>query len=123
MLLGGGNRAAAAVPLIDATAITAAMNAVQNVHLSPMLLDYLQTLITYTRDSGRFVYGLSTRGALALAAMTRAWAHLHGRDYALPDDVQAVAGEVCLHRLAFKEGVTTLARLRHELFSHVSADA
>jgi len=123
VLLGGGRRAAAAVPLIDATAITAAMNAVQNVHLSPMLLDYLQSLITYTRDSGRFVYGLSTRGALAMTAMTRAWAHLHGRDYAVPDDVQAVAGEVCLHRLAFKEGVTTLARLRHELFSHVSADA
>ncbi|MHC3993559.1 AAA family ATPase [Thiomicrolovo sp. ZZH C-3] len=123
VLLGSGSRAGAAVPLIDAAAVKGAMDAVQNVHLSPMLLDYLQSLIAYTRDSGRFVYGLSTRGALAMAAMTRAWAHLHGRDYAVPDDVQAVAGEVCLHRLAFKEGVTTLARLRHELFSHVSADA
>ncbi|UFS62861.1 AAA family ATPase [Sulfurimonas sp. HSL-3221] len=123
VLLGGGSRAAAAVPLMDAAAINTAMEAVRTVHLSPALIEYLQSLIAYTRDSGRFVYGLSTRGALALAAMTRAWAHLHGRDYAVPDDVQAVLGEVCLHRLAFKEGVTTLNRIRHELFSHVPADA
>jgi len=123
VLLGEGARAAPVTPLIDAAAIDAAMEAVRRVHLSPALLEYLQSLITYTRDSGRFVYGLSTRGAMALAAMTRAWAYLHGRDFVVPDDVQAVAGEVCLHRLAFKEGVTTLNRIRHELFSHVPADA
>ncbi len=108
---------------MDAAAIARTINEVAAVHLSDTMLDYLQGIIAFTRDSGRFVYGLSTRGALALAAMTRAWARLHGRDYAVPDDLQAVAGEVCLHRLAFKEGVTTVKRLRHELFSNVPVDS
>jgi len=109
-------------PLMDAGTIAKTMQEVAAVHLSDAMLDYLQNLIAFTRESGLFAYGLSTRGALALTAMTRAWARLHGRDYAIPDDLQAVAGEVCLHRLAFKEGTTTIARIRRELFTHVLSD-
>lgn len=108
--------------LIPAEQVEAVMAEVRGVHLSDTLLDYLQHLIAYTRDSGLFVYGLSTRGALALASMTRAWARLHGRDFALPDDAQAILGEVCVHRLSFREGFTTAQRIRHELLSHVPVD-
>ena len=110
-------------PVINAEQIAKAMHAVKQVRLSDALLDYLQDIIAFTRDSGLFTYGLSTRGALSLAAMTRGWAHLHGRDYAIPDDLQAVAGEVCFHRLSFKEGVSTVERIRRELFTHVSVDS
>lgn len=99
------------------------MQEAQRVHLSDAMLDYLQALIAFSRDSALFAYGLSTRGALALTAMTRAWARLHGRDYAIPDDVQAVGGEVCSHRLTFKEGPTSIERIRHELFSNVPVDS
>jgi len=108
--------------LLDRQSVAVMMEEVDAVHLSDALLDYLQDLIAYTRESGRFVYGLSTRGALALGAMTRAWARLHGRSYAVPDDVQAVVGEVCLHRLTFTEGATTAERIRSELFTHVPVD-
>ena len=106
----------------DKQRIRQAMHDVRTVRLSDAMLDYLQNLIAFTRESGLFSYGLSTRGALALSAMTRAWAYLHGRDYAIPDDLQAVAGEVCVHRLDFKEGATTLERIRRELFTHVPVD-
>ncbi len=96
---------------------------VADVRLGEPLLDLLQRLIAFTRDSGLFTHGLSTRGALALTGMTRAWAALHGRDYAIPDDIPAVAGEVCVHRLNFKEGPTTVERIRRELFSNVPPDA
>lgn len=102
--------------------IQQAMQGVHSVRLSGAMLDYLQGLIAFTRESDLFSYGLSTRGALALTAMTRAWAYLHGRDFAIPDDLQAVAGEVCVHRLAFKEGATTIERIRRELFTHVPVD-
>jgi len=110
-------------PLMDAGMIAKTMQEAAAVHLSDAMLDHLQNVIAFTRESGLFVYGLSTRGALALTAMTRAWARLHGRDYAIPDDLQAVAGEVCLHRLAFKEGTTTIARIRRELFTNVLSDS
>jgi len=41
---------------------------------------------------------------------------------AIPDDVQAVVGETCAHRLTFRKGATTAERIRHELLSHVPAD-
>ena len=106
----------------DIQQIQQAMHGVRTVRLSDAMLDYLQGIIAFTRESDLFSYGLSTRGALSLTAMTRAWAYLHGRDFAIPDDLQAVAGEVCVHRLDFKEGTTTIERIRRELFTHVPVD-
>lgn len=95
---------------------------VKTVRLSDAMLDYLQDLIAFTRESGKFVYGLSTRGALALTAMVKAWAVLHGRDYATPDDLQAVTPAVCSHRLRFVEGRTNAERVYDEIFTHIISD-
>ncbi len=118
-----GQRDAEGRSLLSDETILNIMRDVQKIHLSDAMLDYLQNIIAFTRESGLFAYGLSTRGALAVTAMTRAWALLHGRDYAVPDDLQAVCGEVCVHRLAFKEGAGTIERIRHELFSNVPVDS
>lgn len=98
-------------------------DAVSSVYLSDALLDYLQAIIALSRNGVYFTHGLSTRGALALAQMTRAWACMHGRDYAIPDDVTAVAPYVSLHRLHFKEGKTTLERIRDVITSNTQPDA
>jgi len=70
----------------------------QKIHLSDPLLDYIQRLVLYSRQSNDFDYGLSPRGALALIAATRAWALLEGRDYVIPEDVQQVLPSVAEHR-------------------------
>ena len=44
--------------------------------------------------------GCSPRGALTLFRMTQSRAFLSGRDYAIPEDVKAVAVPVLAHRLA-----------------------
>lgn len=46
-----------------------------------------------------FLYGLSTRAALALLQAARAWALLEGQDYVIPEDVQEVLPSVASHRL------------------------
>ena len=69
------------------------------VHVSPALLDYVQTLIETTRHSPKFIHGLSPRAALALLAAARAWAFIAGRAMVLPEDVQAVLPSVACHRL------------------------
>ena len=43
--------------------------------------------------------GASSRATLGLVAAARAPALIHGRDYVLPTDVQAVARDVMAHRL------------------------
>ena len=99
------------------------MQRVKDITLSDAMLDYLQNVIEFTRESGRFEYGLSTRGALALTAMVKSWAMLHGRSYAIPDDLNAVTAVVCSHRLKFMEGNTTTVRLSNEIFTHIRSDA
>ena len=73
--------------------------AVDNVHASDQLLDYVQRLIAYTRTEPGFAFGLSPRGALALLRSARAWALMSGRGHVVPEDVQAVLPAVVEHRL------------------------
>jgi MoxR-like ATPase len=72
---------------------------VRKVFVSPALLDYVQAILKYTRESPHYVHGLSPRAGLALLAAARAWALLHGRESVLPEDVQAVLPGVVSHRL------------------------
>ena len=43
--------------------------------------------------------GISTRGAIALYHAMQANAALAGRDYAIPEDIRAVAPHVLAHRI------------------------
>jgi MoxR-like ATPase len=74
-------------------------NAVFDVHASDNLLDYLQRLVAYTRQSPEFAVGLSPRGALALLDCARTWAVMHNRTHVVPEDVQVVLPAVAAHRL------------------------
>ncbi len=108
--------------LLTQAQIEAIMQKASEITLSEALLDYLQEIIAFTRESAKFEYGLSTRGALALTAMAKSWAMLQGRDYVIPDDLQMVTPYVCAHRLVFKEGMTTSKRINVEIFTHIHPD-
>ncbi|MFO8025791.1 AAA family ATPase [Thiohalophilus sp.] len=73
--------------------------AVTRIHVSEDLLDYLQAIITLSREHPEIASGLSPRAGLALLRAARAWALLEGRDHVLPDDLQAVLAGVVAHRL------------------------
>jgi MoxR-like ATPase len=73
--------------------------AVSKVHTSDNLLDYLQRLVAYTRQSPEFEVGLSPRGALALLDCAKTWAAMHNRGHVVPEDVQMVLSAVAAHRL------------------------
>ena len=73
--------------------------AVSKVHASDNLLDYLQRLVAYTRQSAEFEVGLSPRGALALLDCAKTWAAMHNRGHVVPEDVQVVLPAVASHRL------------------------
>jgi len=108
--------------LLTPEQIESYMQQASEVTLSDTLLNFIQEIIAFTRESGLFEYGLSTRGALALIAMLKSWAMLQGRTYGTPDDVQMVTGMICAHRLRFKEGNTTTLRIHNEIFTHVHPD-
>ncbi len=72
--------------------------AIREITCSDPLLDYVQRIIAFTRESRDFGDGLSPRGGLALLTAAKAWAFLAGRGHVLPDDVQAVLPAVAEHR-------------------------
>ncbi|MCC5796620.1 MAG: MoxR family ATPase [Methylophaga sp.] len=70
---------------------------------SDQLIHYVQALLNYTRESGRFVSGLSPRAGLGLVRAAKAWACIDGRDFVLPEDVQSVLPSVVEHRLQLND--------------------
>lgn len=67
-----------------------------DIHLSSPVLDYIQTLLNTTRQSGA---GLSPRAGLNLVRLCRAYAVIAQRDHVLPEDVRAVFPALAGHRL------------------------
>ena len=86
-------------PALQPEELAAVQEAVRAVHASGALLDYLQALINYSRQSPDYVSGLSPRAALAMLAAARAWALMEGRNQVLPEDLQAIVPGVVGHRL------------------------
>ena len=86
-------------PCVDQPTLLAMQQHVATITASDALLDYIQALILYSRESHLFHYGLSPRAGLALLHVSKAFAMLNGRDYVIPEDVQAVLPAVVGHRL------------------------
>ncbi|QDU75887.1 Holliday junction ATP-dependent DNA helicase RuvB [Bremerella volcania] len=75
-------------------------NHVSQVHIENNLLRYMVELAEFTRNRSEVTLGVSPRGLLTLQRVAQAWAHLHGRDYVTPDDIQEMAHPVLNVRLS-----------------------
>lgn len=84
---------------LDAEAVLALREHVNQVHASAALIDYVQALLSRSRNHPGLETGLSPRAGLALLRAARAHALLEGRNHVLPDDVQALFVAVAGHRL------------------------
>ena len=85
--------------VLNGNRLKALQSLVPQVRMSDTLLDYVQRLIAYTRQTDVCHLGLSPRGALALVKSAQAWALLQARGHVLPEDVQAVFVAVAGHRI------------------------
>jgi len=101
-LLAGTDRRdliAQALPQLGPEDVLALREAVNTVHASDALIDYVQALLNRSRRHAGVRVGLSPRAGIALLRGARAYALLLGRNHALPEDVQALFGAVAAHRL------------------------
>jgi MoxR-like ATPase len=69
------------------------------VHVAVQVQRYAVSLVTATRNHPDLRLGASPRATLHLVRAARAAAALDGREYVLPDDVQALVPAVLAHRL------------------------
>ena len=106
----------AVTPVCSAQDILDAQAAVRTVYVSYEVRAYIVALCDATRKTDLLALGASTRAAIALCRAAQARALLCGRDYVIPEDVQALAVCVLAHRLVLSAD----ARMRGETTADVT---
>lgn len=97
----------ATTPVLDASGVMHAREAIMEVHMAPQVQNYLVQLVMATRQPSAYhdsladdlEHGASPRATIALDRCARARAWLLGRDYVTPDDIQSLAHDCLRHRL------------------------
>jgi MoxR-like ATPase len=110
-------------PIATLQAVTSAeeilelQKATREIYVDDLIKRYIVNIVETTRHHDDISLGASPRGSISLFRGAQALALIRGRDYALPDDVKALAVPVISHRLI----VSAAARMRGVNASDVMA--
>ncbi|MEM7127378.1 MAG: MoxR family ATPase [Chloroflexota bacterium] len=96
--LGGEHPISSLERVVDYEKIPQLAEQVWQIRVDDTLRDYVVALVQATRNHSDLALGASPRGSLGLYRSAQARAAVNGRDYVLPDDVQAVAPLALPHR-------------------------
>ena len=92
----------------EADDILAARSAIAALFMDQKVVDYIVDVVRSTREPGSIgltdlkpviAFGASPRASINLAQAARAHAYLRGRNFVVPEDVQAMAYDVLRHRV------------------------
>jgi MoxR-like ATPase len=89
-------------PVTNAEEIDEIISELDIVTVAPSITEYIVAIATATRQHADLRLGVSTRAALALLRVSRAFAATGNRSYVTPEDVKAVAAPVLGHRIALR---------------------
>ncbi|AHB88957.1 MoxR-like ATPase [Thermosynechococcus sp. NK55a] len=111
-------------PLITVEQVLAARQQVRQVHVEPVVLDYLLALVQASRQHPELLLGASPRAAVGWLRATQAQAWLADRPYVTPEDVKAIAIPLLQHRLILKPEAqldgTTLPQVIQSILAKVA---
>jgi MoxR-like ATPase len=89
-------------PVSSPGGVMAMRTALEQVEITPDLLDYIVAIVGATRRDPQVQVGASPRGGLALVQLARGQALLAKRDYVIPDDIKQVAVPALAHRVTLR---------------------
>ena len=78
---------------------------IKDVHIHDDVYKYIVSLAEATREHEAIDLGVSTRGVIALAKLSRVYALVKGRDFVAPQDVQFLLPYVFSHRIMLRGGL------------------
>ncbi|MBE9014445.1 MoxR family ATPase, partial [Pseudanabaenaceae cyanobacterium LEGE 13415] len=105
--LQSGDRVSELPPCISIEEIRELQALCAQVRVESSLQQYILSIVRATRQDEEILLGVSPRGTVALQKAVQALAFLEGRDYAIPDDVKAIAPYVLSHRMIAASGSRT----------------
>ena len=91
---------AAATEVVNPQQLSELQDHVAEIEVSAAVQEYLVDLGRVTRERREVSLGLSPRGLITWQRVAQARAHLRGRDFVTPDDIQDVALPVLSVRLS-----------------------
>jgi MoxR-like ATPase len=89
-------------PVTNTAELMAMRGSLEQIEVSPDLLEYVVAIIGATRDNPQIQVGASPRGGLALVQLARGQAVLRRRDYVVPDDIKQIAVPALAHRITLR---------------------
>ena len=89
----------AITPITTAEEIVKISHNINEILITPQLIDYINKIVRLTRSWSQFTVGASPRAGIALMQGARTLAAFQGRDYAIPDDVVQLAIPTLRHRI------------------------
>lgn len=98
-----GNPADHVEQVVDCAGVLRMQGEVTEVTVKDSIIAYITELAMATREHPMAELGVSPRGALSVCRLAKAAAYVRGRDYAVPEDVQAVFSDVCAHRIVLSQ--------------------
>lgn len=96
-------------PVISHEQLAMIKEITDSIYMHDNIYKYIVRLNKATRESSYIELGISPRGTIALSKLSKARAFLQGRDYVIPEDVQAMYKDVGRHRIV----LNTKARVSH----------
>lgn len=106
-------------PVVTAEEIQQASELCRQVHVHPVLEDYLIDLVHASRSDPAITLGVSPRGSLALYRTSQALAMIQGRDYVIPDDIKRLVHPVLAHRLVLSADARLRGRSATEVLENL----
>jgi MoxR-like ATPase len=100
---GDTHRPAPIVPCVSPELVIGMQAVAARVHVSDAVAGYATEVVRATRRAPGVSFGASPRATVGLVRAARAKAAMLGRDWVLPDDIQALANPVLAHRLVLDD--------------------
>jgi MoxR-like ATPase len=117
--LGGRHPVETLAASVDGAAVPQLAEQVWAVRVDPTVRRYIVSLVQATRSHPDLALGASPRGSLALFRGAQAWAAVAGRDYVLPDDVQALVALALPHRCIVRPESTLRDRTAEAIVAEI----
>ncbi len=85
--------------VLSAEDILHCQSIIEKIFIKDELIQYIARITNLTRNHGDLILGASPRASLAILRTSKAIAAMSGREFVIPEDIQAVAYPVLNHRI------------------------
>jgi MoxR-like ATPase len=109
-------------PVASPEVLVECAKAVEGIHVSGAIYDYITDIIDRTRKHPDLHAGASPRGSLALFKLSRSWAAINGRTYVTADDIRDLSAPVLAHRLILKPEARYAGRTGQTIMADILAN-